>query len=209
VNKKLLNAGFAIALMCTVEASAQLVQPKEMGAVGATGTAEDKSFHFIAGVRVWANRWQFGYLEASPILVNGAPAVRQEAKTRTSSTEFVPMPTVGIVAGRWSAAATFFPETSYDSKGALNQNIGRHEFDFNVGYSVLPGLSLSLGYHEGVQDILSSQFFPSREKIRGIVLGISGNAPINDRLSIYGNYGYGWTRACCKTCRFRPGTASK
>jgi outer membrane protein with beta-barrel domain len=182
-----------VTFACGTNASGQLMPPGN-APVGATGEASDDGVHFFAGVRVWANRWEVPYFETTPVLVGGAPALRTENKTRTSGTEIVPMPTIGLTAGKWFGAATMFPRTGYDTKGALTGDVKRKEFDVNVGYAVLPRLSISLGYKEGSQDRLSSQITPSGIKVRGVLLGVSGSAPLNDRLSLYGNFAYGVTR---------------
>ena len=177
------------ASLVSVNASAQLAPP--VGATGAVQSGEQSGFHVYAGVRTWINRWEVGFLETTPTIVNGAPALRSEIKQRTSGTEIVPMPTAGITYGPWSLSATYFPKTSYDAGGGFT-DVDRKEYDINLGYAVLPSLTLSVGYKEAKQSRLSSQISPSGAKVRGVIVGLSGSAQLHNRLSLYGNFAYGW-----------------
>jgi hypothetical protein len=160
---------------------------------GAT-ISEQSTFQVSVGVRTWINKWEVPFIEFTPTLVNGVPVLRSDAKTRLSGTEVVPMPTIGVNYGRWFLGATYFPETSYDTKGGLRTEVQRKELDINLGYALLPGLSVSVGYKRAEQDRLTDDPVPSGIKVNGVLIGLSGTAPLKGALSLYGNAAYGFAR---------------
>jgi hypothetical protein len=158
---------------------------------------EQSTLQFSAGVRMWVNKWDVPFGEFTPTIVNGVPAVRSESKTRLSGTEVVPMPTIGVNYGRWFAGATYFPETSYDTKGGLRSEVRREELDLNVGYALIPGpasLSVSIGYKRTKQDRITDDPFSTAIKANALLIGLSGTAPLKGALSLYGNAAYGFAR---------------
>ncbi len=69
----------------------------------------------------------------------------------------------------------------------------RKEYDINIGYYILPTLVISLGYKRADID-RASDLIASSYKLKGLLAGVSGSAPIADRLSLYGSFAYGLAR---------------
>jgi hypothetical protein len=62
----------------------------------------------------------------------------------------------------------------------------REEFDINVGYFVMRGVALTLGYKKVQQSNGSLRYRPS-----GPVIGVNASAPIQGAWSLYGNLSLG------------------
>lgn len=151
--------------------------------------------HVFVGVRLWFTQWDVPYVSVVPALNPLNPqlqALQTVTTTSISNTKLIPMPTVGVSAGKWLISATYAPSTSYDCRCVLG-NVDRREFDVNLGYEVVPRLYVSVGYKEGRQ----SQLAPgaaSEVKIKGLLLGATASAPLTDTLALYGNAAYGFAR---------------
>lgn len=172
----------------SAQTTADATGPETTQSLGSLG-----ELNFFAGLRVWANQWDIVTIQRvmSPDPTN--PLLRDELDITTSDLEFTPMPTVGVRYGNVLASLTYFVPTSYNGKGGLEKDVERREIDLNVGYYVLPSLVVSLAYKEAKIDRLLDDF-PSEQKIKGILLGVSASAPLSDRLSLYGNFAYGLGR---------------
>jgi hypothetical protein len=94
------------------------------------------------------------------------------------------MPIVSVRYADFIASLSALPSTSFSfADGHEDQ---REEFDVNVGYFVLPGLALTLGYKK-----VQQSNGPDRYRPAGPVIGLSGNAPLSGAWSLYGNLGVG------------------
>ncbi|MBL8286867.1 MAG: hypothetical protein JNL85_02700 [Rubrivivax sp.] len=148
-------------------------------ALGAAGPvlAQDGGLAVSAGVRAWYTHWTtFSYYDG------GGPV--NLALTQTSGpATWVFLPTASVRWGNWFGAASIFPSTSFDFTDGSSTK--RSELDVNVGYAVLPGLNLTLGYKK------VSQRGDFRYEPKGPVAGISANAPLAGAFSLYGSLGLG------------------
>jgi len=167
-----------------------------VGLVSAEASAQsdvnEGNVSFFTSVKLWANEWQISTFEQRPIVLpNGAIAVQDGARTTVSDVKFVPILTIGAGYGNFIASANYFPSTTYDTKGALNGNVSRSEYDITVGYKLLPGLAASIAYKEAKQSKIADLPVSNAQKVRAGLLGLSGSAPIGEGLSIYGNFAYG------------------
>jgi hypothetical protein len=149
-----------------------------------------QNVHFFAGVRLWVSQWDVPHIEVRPTAVGTFDLV---TVTSASSTELVPMPTLGVSAGKWLLSATFAPSTSYDCRCSAGE-VDRHEFDVNLGYEVLPRLYLSVGYKDAKQNKLADLPSSSAVKVKALLIGANASAPLTDTLSLYGNAAYGFSR---------------
>ncbi len=149
----------------------------------------------LAGVRFWANQWDILYLDRELFLANpadpGSLASREVVKTATSSTKVVPIPFLGVRFGDFIGSASYFPETGFDSDGALSGDVDREELDVNFGYYITPSTVLSLGYRKGTQSKATDLIPRSEVRVKALLLGISFSAPISGPFSVYGNVAYG------------------
>jgi hypothetical protein len=161
VNKKIWLA----ALVCSCSVSA--VQ------------AQDEGFSVSVGTRAWYTSWTtFSYF------TDGAG--NNLALTQASADDKLVL--VPVVSTRWGdfvGSVSIFPSTRVSfvdgSTGA------RKEWDVNLGYAVLPGLNLTLGYKKMSQrDDNGTCYEPG-----GLLAGVSGNAQISGPYSLYGSFGYG------------------
>jgi hypothetical protein len=161
--------------------------PEGLAALGSLG-----ELNFFAGVRIWANEWDIVTFKRV-LSADVTPTLRDELDITTSNLEITPMPTFGVRYGNLLASLTYFVPTSYNGNGGLEQDVERREIDLNVGYYVLPSVVVSLAYKEAKVDRLID-YVASEQKIKGILLGVSASAPLSDRLSLYGNFAYGFGR---------------
>lgn len=158
-----------------------------IGLLGLIGLASDGALaqeptpglSFSAGVRAWHTEWTtFGYYPAVPNVPN-------LAITQTSGpTKWVPLPTLSARYGNFFASVSGFPSTNFEfTDGSAGR---RSESDLNLGYTVVPGLSATLGYKRIAQRGAIFRYEPA-----GPVLGVSGNAALAGPLSLYGAFGLG------------------
>ena len=106
-----------------------------------------------------------------------------------SGTELTPILLGSIRYKNFFVSASHFLDTNYNIKTQLtgaSVDVGRNETDLNIGYYVLPSLSLSLGYKEvkfdgGLGDA----------KYAGPVIGISGYGSMGSGFGLYGSFAYG------------------
>lgn len=154
--------------------------------------------YVLAGVRLWANQWDILHLTRTAFLANPADPsslmFRDSINTVTSSTRTVPIPFLGLRYGKFIGSVSYFPETAFDTDGALSEDVDRKELDVNFGYYVTPNVVVSLGYREGTQSKSTDLVENSELKARGLLIGTSFTAPISGPLSVYGNVAYGWLK---------------
>ena len=150
--------------------------------VAAQARAEDPALSVTVGARLWYAQWTtFSYYPG----IEGQPV---QAMTEVSAPEkVVTMPVVGLRYGDVFGSVSAFTSTRFNFDNGSNGR--RSEFDVNAGYSVMPGLSLTLGYKSVLQTDGAQRYRP-----RGPVLGVSANAPLGSGLSMYGSLGIGWLK---------------
>ena len=180
-----------VAVSC---AAAGAAAAQTSGGTVAEKSAEIAGARVFLGLRLWANQWQVPTTYTQVVVTNpatGALGLRAVDRTVQSNTRFVPIPVAGVQYGKILASASFFPTTSYSTKGELNRDVGRREFDLNIGYAILPSLVLSVGYKDAKINGFSNTIANDRYTIRALLLGVSGSAPLTTSLSMYGNFAYG------------------
>jgi hypothetical protein len=142
-----------------------------------TALAQDAGLTVSVGARAWLAEWTtFSYY---------APNGPNEALTQVSADrKLVVVPTLGVRYGEFTGTLSALPSTSFTfADGGSGK---RQEFDLNVGYTVLPGLTATLGYKKVSQRDGSTRYEPA-----GPVFGISANAPLSGAFSMYGALAFG------------------
>lgn len=153
---------------------------------------------FFAGLRLWANEWDILFLERKPVVDPQNPTtiiLQDQLSSHISKMKIVPMPTMGVRYGNYVASTTYFVPTAYNTASGYGESVERSEFDANFGYLITSNVLMSIGYRRASVDrLLPTNSQNSKQSIQGIILGVSGNAPIADNVSLYGNMAYGMAR---------------
>ena len=144
--------------------------------------AQDSDWSVSVGARAWATDWTtFSYYP-------GVPEQPNLALTQVAAKEeLVLMPVASVRYRNFVGSLSGFTSTDFSFDDGTSGE--RKEFDVNVGYLVMPGLALTLGYKEVSQSGESGEYRPA-----GPVVGVNGNAPLSGRWSMYGNLGLGWLK---------------
>lgn len=149
-------------------------------ALGVSGAAlaQNEGLSVSAGMRAWYTQWStFSYLVDANNNNIGLIQVSAEAK-------FVVVPQLSARYGNYLASLSVMPSTRFSF---VNGDRGtRREYDLILGYSVLPGLNLTAGYKK-----ISQRDGDTRYEPGGLVLGLSGSAPLAEGVSLYGSFGAG------------------
>ena len=151
----------------------------QVPALAAEGTGE--GFSVTVGTKVWVNEWSSWYTPT----IGGQP----EVVPIDSSTKVSLIPVVNLRFRDFYASFSTLLNTSYTLAGqALNSiDASRKEFDANLGYYVLPGLGVSLGYKS-----LSQVFGGASYRWTGPTIGATLTAPIQGGFAGYGALGIGF-----------------
>lgn len=151
----------------------------QVPALAAEGTSED--FSVTVGAKVWVNDWSSWY---TPTIGGQGEVVPIDSSTKVSV-----IPVVNLRFRDFYASFSTLLNTSYTLAGqALNSiDASRKEFDANLGYYVLPGLGVSLGYKS-----LSQVFGGATYRWTGPTIGATLTAPIQGGFAGYGALGIGF-----------------
>ena len=144
--------------------------------------AQDSGLSVSVGARAWYAQWTtFGYYAP---LNNAGQRVNLALTQVPASDKLVWLPIVSVRYGDFVGSISAFPSTRFsfvdDGSGT------RSELDVNLGYAVMPGLTLTLGYKKVSQGDGADVYRPA-----GPVAGISANAPLGGAFSLYGALGIG------------------
>lgn len=141
-------------------------------------TAQDNGLSVSVGARAWYMEWTtFSYV----VDENGDNVALSQV---SANEKFVLVPLLSLRYGRFLASASMVPSTRFHFVDGGSGE--RREWDLNLGYAVLPGLNLSLGYKSVSQRDGDVRYEPA-----GPVFGISGSAPLSGGFSLYGSFGAG------------------
>jgi opacity protein-like surface antigen len=153
-------------------------------ALGLAGSAQaqDAKFSISVGAKAWSTQWTtFGYYSALPGATTADVVTQVPAKDKV-----VLLPLLSVRYRDLVAAITAYQSTDHDlSDGTRN---ARSEFDASLGYFVLPGVAVTLGYKKVSQRDLAGQY---RYEPAGPVLGLNATAPVGGAFSVYGGLGLG------------------
>lgn len=94
-----------------------------------------------------------------------------------------------------SVGFLFAPKFSFDA----GFDATRWESDVNLGYYLLPGLAVVIGYKGVHQNFEGAKF-----NFNGPIGGLVANAPLGSGFSLYANGGGGylWLRSPCDSCKY-------
>lgn len=151
-------------------------------AAAAPAQAQESAPTVSAGLKVWNTHWTtFGY---GPV-ENGSRTLKQVE----SEVKPVLLPLLSVRWGPWLASVAAYRSTQHRR---IDEDDGdrRAELDANVGYAVLPGAAVTLGYKQVSQKAGDTDY-----KLGGPVLGFSAAAPLGGPVSVYGSFAFG---------RFKP-----
>src|SRR6266478_3102105 len=148
----------------------------QVPALAAEGTGE--GFSVTVGTKVWVNEWSSW---SNPTIGGQAAVVPIDSSTKVSL-----IPVVSLRFRDFYASFSTLLNTSYTLSGQAQNSIdaSRKEFDANVGYYVLPGVGVSVGFKS-----LSQTFGASNYRWRGPTIGASATAPIRGGTAAYGALG--------------------
>jgi hypothetical protein len=142
--------------------------------------AQDPGVSVSVGARIWDTEWTtFSYFTDDNTPPNNLALTQVSA-----SNELAIMPIVSVRYRDFVGSISALPSTRFsfpdDGSGT------REEFDANVGYFVMPGLALTLGYKKVSQSGNAGRYRPA-----GPVVGVNANAPLGGAWSLYGSLGVG------------------
>jgi len=151
----------------------------QVPALAAEDTGE--GFSVTVGTKVWVNEWSSW---STPTIGGQAAVVPIDSSTKVSL-----IPVVSLRFRDFYASFSTLLNTSYTLSGQAQNSIdaSRKEFDANLGYYVLPGLGVSLGYKS-----LSQVFGGASYRWTGPTVGATLTAPIQGGFAGYGALGVGF-----------------
>jgi hypothetical protein len=144
----------------------------------ATALAQDEGLSLSVGARAWFTQWtSFSYY--------APPGGANLALTQESASEkLVLIPVLSVRYGDFLASVSYFPTTGVDFSNGDSGT--RREIDLNLGYNVIPGVTLTLGYKK-----ISQRSDKYRYEPAGPMAGVSASAPLAGAYSIYGSLALG------------------
>jgi len=144
-----------------------------------TAFAQKTDFNVTVGARAWYTEWTtFSYLVDPDTEEN-------LALTQNSANEqLAVIPVISARYGKFMASISGIPSTNFSFNDGTKGS--REEFDINVGYFVMRGVAVTLGYKKVEQSGGTLRYRPS-----GPVLGVNAIAPIQGSWSLYGNLAIG------------------
>ena len=144
---------------------------------GGAAMAQDAGLSVSVGARAWYAEWTtFSYF------VQGNTNL---ALTQVSAdNKLLLVPLVSLRWGDFVGSFSMMPSTRFSFADGGSGT--RKEFDANLGYAVLPGLTLTLGYKKVSQRDGNVRYEPA-----GPVAGLNANAPLGGAFSLYGTLGVG------------------
>ena len=171
--------------------------------------------HVTVGFKVWHASWQ-SYLPApyTGMTASGAPAIGEDINLVEGGERTNVLPLIAISYGKYFVSASY-GRFSSDFSASTSPVIGpgggtivtsrtdhfvRREGDISIGYFVTPEVGLSIGYKDATENRttmlgIAPQGTPLvKTKARGILLGAIGSFPIQGKLRMYTQVGYGPAR---------------
>lgn len=182
-------------------------------AIGYAQEEMTKQLEFTIGLKAWNTSWQ-SYLPAVIVgaTPSGQPAASELVNSVEGRTEVAALPTVTLRYERYFLSAGYARYSSnfdlvQSPIGVVNgqnifasrtDHIRRREIDVNLGYFVLPGLALTVGY-KGARENRDTRTAVAPDttlnllsgKFDGLLLGALGSYEIVPGFSGYGQLGYG------------------
>ena len=133
-------------------------------------------FHATVGVRAWHTEWTTWYY-------NQSIGFYDQYEAANLNWNFIPV--VSVSKGRWFVAGSYQSPNTFKWDYPAGVSFRRKEWDANVGYFIVPGLAVTLGYKE-IEYRSGNYVWTSK----GPTIGLAGNAAIQSWVSLYGNLAY-------------------
>jgi hypothetical protein len=147
-------------------------------ALGLAGWVQAQELSVSVGAKAWRTQWTtFGYDINDN---NQTVLIQVAAKDKT-----VLIPLLSARYGDFVGSISGYRPTDYSFVDGSGGNT-RKELDANVGYFVMPGLALTLGYKKVGQRAGSDNY-----ELGGLVAGLSATAPLGPSIGLYGSFGIG------------------
>lgn len=168
-----------------------------LAAAQATGGS---GMSFFLAQRLWFASWDLPVADSRIVAGGGAAApVLQDSVTNVGMRKTLPVTTLGVRVGPWTASASLSPWTRFKDDRLVTDSARRYEYDLNVGYAVTPNIGVAAIYKSGrsesgvMRDSLyvDRSILSNKQKLRGLLFGVSGNSVIGENLVMYGNLAYG------------------
>jgi hypothetical protein len=147
-------------------------------ALGLAGLVQAQELSVSVGAKAWSTQWTtFGYDTNN---ANQTVLIQVAARDKT-----VLIPLLSARYGDFVGSISGYRPTDYSFVDGSGGNT-RKELDANVGYFVMPGLALTLGYKKVGQKAGSDNY-----ELGGLVAGLSATAPLGPSIGLYGSFGLG------------------
>jgi len=137
-------------------------------------------FHTTVGVRAWHTEWTTWFY-GSP--TTSSTGFYDQYESANLNWNFIPV--VSVSKGRWFLAGSYQSPNTFNWDYPPATSFRRHEWDANVGYFIVPGLAVTLGYKD-IEYKGPGYDWTSK----GPTVGLAGNAPIQSWIALYGNLAY-------------------
>jgi hypothetical protein len=139
--------------------------------------AQESGPSVSVGLKAWSTQWTtFGYDTNG-----GGQTVLTQVPAKD---KVVLVPLLSVRWRDWVGSISGYGSTDYEFvDGGSNS---RKELDANVGYLVLPGVAVTLGYKKVGQKAATDNY-----ELAGLVAGMSATAPLSSTFSLYGSLGLG------------------
>lgn len=147
------------------------------GAAQAQGADVKPDLSVSVGVKAWNTEWTtFSYATDG----GGQTVLTQVA----AHDKVIFVPLLSVRFRDFIGSISGYTGTDYEFIGGGTNT--RRELDANVGYFVLPGVAVTLGYKKVGQKAATDNY-----ELAGPVLGASATAPLGRDFSLYGAFGLG------------------
>ncbi len=158
----------------------------------------EAAFNVVAALRTWYARWDLPTFVTQVVVPNpsnpASAVIQQQVVPAVADAKFLFLPSLGFRAGNFIATVSGMPSTQFTTPGSALGSIDRQEVDVNVGYYVLPGIVALVGYKRAELGSFTPQSSAYSSKIDAWLIGGSASAPLSDRISLYGNFAYGFAQ---------------
>jgi hypothetical protein len=155
-------------------------------------------FNFSIGEKAWFASWDTRLIDARVVIPSaGATPVIQSSSISRVDEHVIPITNLGVKYSNFSLATAIYPTTRFSSGEANTGSISRSEYDVTLGYAITPSLTAALVYKGGkVSQTTTDQAtrltgLSGDAKLRGVLLGLFGSAPIAEGWRLYGTAAFG------------------
>lgn len=148
--------------------------------------------------KAWVANWETILVDSQivPASSQNAAPLLQLSNRRVDISSTIPLTSFGVRLGAWSLSATVGWSTNFSDARVDGGRVSRSEYDINLGYAVLPNMTLALIHKGGRTDIRgtagspAAELFAARQDLKGWGLGASGTLPFTENLGGYGTVAY-------------------